>query len=1191
MNKKKKIILIILVAVILVAISVLVIAIKPSSTIYTELSKISELNDGALPDITVSEKDNTPIFIDGTYSDKIVSDFDSAIDSLNDIKNLMGIENPKKEFKEKSLSVSEEYGTKHYKLQQYYNGIPVYGSELIVHTDLNGNTTCLTGGYIKISVSTTPKISETDAINSVKKEKNKNEIKSDGLYIYHSNSNKQYLVYSINVGENFGDDFIATETIFVSALDGKVVGSFSNIRSETYKGKGFDLSGIEREFVVEKENNLFYMTDLSKGISIWTYNHTKDQSEQITSINNSWNNADAVSLMNNLSYTVSFYKSKVKNAFDNNKLSKIYGCIQYKKNWNDASSVTVNDGRVTVLRFGDAKPRVNCLDTVAHEFTHSIISATCNLEYLNQSGAVNEAYADILGNLIENDNDEIWLQGEEHTAGGIRNLTNPHQFKQPEKVDDKYMHSYCNKDHEHGDSCDYGGVHTNSGIVNHAAYLMWRNGIDKSKLINLFCISLDYMKNTTDFLGCRAAILRSARDLKLTNKEITIIANAFSEVGIKPNVISSHIGNFSGKVVDAETKEGITDVKVVAKQIISGVSSMRDLSSYTNPLGEFALILPKGIYELTASIDGYKDYVIKDVKIDKDWEKTKLENEILLEKKTGTLKATVKDKTNGKPISNVKVEVNYGNTTVATVKTDEKGVFSVKLPYGSYSLYFTHDNYKLDNDTNREDVIVEHENNSLAEAILLTPITKIIDLSKYIGTDIVEFASLFKLEKVESDMPIEYGNKYVSAIGSKSNKIISICINSTMFDNRYDECYYSIYGIQCGMTIKNAEKILNREISTAIPASEEYSYYYFEVDGGVSLSLYASDKIHIVTLTDDIESELDVPQENQIRDLNFQINKENVKSFLTGVLSLITEHNVKLGSVSVSHDVDLYEFMRAEIEIQTTGLEEDTFYIDFYPKRKSGSNKLYYIEISSGYCDDKNDSDYVGYKVIVDALEEYLSGEALYGKKEQEIESLSNGKKGVSYYLEDNKYECSIVQINTSMGKTLYYYYIYANETSNNSTVSNQQKDYNIESYEELVDLCFEAINNDDISIIEPYIYDDYGNEWNKNHIYDIIGEFHGRYRDEEYYDEDEIKPKDCLPLAPNIESVNKQSKSEFEEAINWKLDNWFYNSDDYQKRVCEIQLEVVEERLIIDLDTEYPQGIILDKIDGRWYIDSIDLD
>lgn len=440
-------------------------------------------------------------------------------------------------------------------------------------------------------------------------------------------------------------------------------------------------------------------------------------------------------------------------------------------------------------------------------------------------------------------------------------------------------------------------------------------------------------------------------------------------------------------------------------------------------------------------------------------------------------------------------------------------------------------------------------------------------------------------------MPIEYGNKYVSVIGSKSKKIISISINSTMFDGRYDECDYSIYGIKCGMSIKNAEEILNREFSTVIPASEEYSYYYFEVDGGVSLSLYASGKIHIITLTDDIESELDVPQENQIKNLNFQINKENVKSFLTGVLSLITEYNVKLGSVSVSHDVDLYEFMRAEIEIQTTGLEEDTFYIDFYPKRKSGSNKLYYIEISSGYCDDKNDSDYVGYKVIVDALEEYLSGEALYGKKEQEIESLSNGKKGVSYYLEDNKYECSIVQINTSMGKTLYYYYIYANETSNNSTVSNQQKDYNIESYEELVDLCFEAINNDDISIIEPYIYDDYGNEWNKNHIYDIIGEFHGRYRDEEYYDEDEIKPKDCLPLAPNIESVNKQSKSEFEEAINWKLDNWFYNSDDYQKRVCEIQLEVVEERLIIDLDTEYPQGIILDKIDGRWYIDSIDLD
>ena len=608
-------------------------------SVILELEKIKNLNNGNLPEITYDERNGTVSFIDGTYSDMVVTDFNSAAQSLNDIKSLMGFNNPYENFRKKALTQDEQYGVNHYKLQQHYKNIPVYANEVIVTTDSKGNIVCFSGKYTNnISISITPKISEQQAIKIVSNEYEGKTVNSNGLCIY-TLTDKNNLVYAIEIGEQFGDNFFVDKTIFVSAEQGNIVSSSTKNRNEALTGRGIDLSGVEREFVVEKEESTYYMTDLSNGIYIWTYNNSDNNAEQITSANNTWDNRDSVSIMNNLSYAVKYYKNILKtNAFKDRNLSKIYGCVQYKKNLNNAYSSTTDDKEITILRFGDSKPRVNCLDTVAHEFTHSIVASTCAFEYLNQSGALDESYADILGNLIENDNDEVWLHGEDHTKGGIRNLTNPNEFNQPAKINDKYMHTYCNKNHDHSNSnCDYGGVHTNSGIVNHAAYLMWKNGIkNKITLAKIFSKSMDYMVSTSDFLDCRAAVLRAARDINLTTDEITVIANAFSEVGIKRPVISSRIGNLIGKIMDSETNEGICDVKITARQIIAGSESMREIPTYTNTNGEFALLLPNGIFNLTISIGGYETCVIKDIKIDNMYKKTYMEPVYLTPKNTET---------------------------------------------------------------------------------------------------------------------------------------------------------------------------------------------------------------------------------------------------------------------------------------------------------------------------------------------------------------------------------------------------------------------------------------------------------------------------------------------------------------------------------------------------------------------------
>jgi Zn-dependent metalloprotease len=107
-------------------------------------------------------------------------------------------------------------------------------------------------------------------------------------------------------------------------------------------------------------------------------------------------------------------------------------------------------------------------DVVGHEFTHGIIAKhPSNLEYKNQSGALNESLADVLSTLVTDPLD--YLMGEDRLNGGgaIRSLKDPPSIKNHPDRMSKFVVT----------SSDNGGVHTNSGIQNKAFYLMAEGGL------------------------------------------------------------------------------------------------------------------------------------------------------------------------------------------------------------------------------------------------------------------------------------------------------------------------------------------------------------------------------------------------------------------------------------------------------------------------------------------------------------------------------------------------------------------------------------------------------------------------------------------------------------------------------------------------------------------------------------------
>ena len=118
-----------------------------------------------------------------------------------------------------------------------------------------------------------------------------------------------------------------------------------------------------------------------------------------------------------------------------------------------------------------------CLDVAAHEFTHCVThSVMTHNDYMNDYGAINEALSDIHGNLCEMmagaTADTDWLLGE-NSGQAIRSMSDPNAYGQP-----AYVWDICYRPGAKVPTAtnDYGGVHTNSSLLNHLAYLLCTDG-------------------------------------------------------------------------------------------------------------------------------------------------------------------------------------------------------------------------------------------------------------------------------------------------------------------------------------------------------------------------------------------------------------------------------------------------------------------------------------------------------------------------------------------------------------------------------------------------------------------------------------------------------------------------------------------------------------------------------------------
>lgn len=451
----------------------------------------------------------------------------------------------------------------HLLYRQRHNNIPVFASGLRMHL-AGEQLRTVAGSYVpEITTPSTPQLSSSQAEalaaglygdGSVRLGQRarvnqdssvRPSIKGDTQLRYFNPSllgyedQNTYLTWQVNLVGSFG-----AVSVFVDAFDGNIRHRQSHTHNE------FELEYLSTAhnqtssscFIFVDTTDWFDEDGVLSGAN--PSNEGKNAFQNIKKVYNYWNNR-----FGHDSYD------------DDGEEIEMY--IHVGQNFRNASYI---GGICDIFQYGDG---FTTLDVIGHEYSHGVDNYAGELEYENQSGALDESFADIFGYFVDSND---WLLGD-GTPGAnmpstgaslkcvqvaaLRDLSNPPCQGDPDHVqasqsgDNQGLRKLsagqsaeCDRTDPNYNDCGF--VHTNSGIHNKAAYLIINggshkgftiNGLGISKAERLFYNVLAYrLWSSSQLIDARNAALSEANWLyvqgKLTLNDICNVRNAYASVGL-----------------------------------------------------------------------------------------------------------------------------------------------------------------------------------------------------------------------------------------------------------------------------------------------------------------------------------------------------------------------------------------------------------------------------------------------------------------------------------------------------------------------------------------------------------------------------------------------------------------------------------------------------------------------------------
>ena len=491
-----------------------------------------------------------------------------------------------------SKAETDQLGFTHQKFAQFYQGIRVEHADYTVHAK-GGTVESISGDFEKISgLNTTPGLSEPAALARAlasvgarkymwqSSEANAAAFRPTGELVVvrdarvGTGAGSLVLAWKFNI---YAQQPISRAYVYVDARTGEVVLTDNIIKHAASTGTfATAYSGARTINDGTTTGGYFLREGTTRGRGVETYNCRKSNSytaaTDFVDADNNWTAAE----YNNANFdnvagdahagaqaTYDYWKNvHGRNSYDNAG-AKIKSYVHFDETPGDGVGTENAYWDGAEMTYGDGATRfrpLTSLDVCGHEIGHAVCEKTANLTYANESGAMNEGLSDVWGAAIEAyavanlgfasggpKAKSTWLIGEEidKQQAALRSMSDPKSLGQPALYRGQYWAANSAAPTR---ANDWGGVHTNSGVLNYWFYLVAAGKTGTNELGNSFSVSalgLDaaakitfrmesvYMIPGSTFAQARTYSIQAATDLfGATSAQVQSVTNAWYAVGV-----------------------------------------------------------------------------------------------------------------------------------------------------------------------------------------------------------------------------------------------------------------------------------------------------------------------------------------------------------------------------------------------------------------------------------------------------------------------------------------------------------------------------------------------------------------------------------------------------------------------------------------------------------------------------------
>ncbi len=464
-------------------------------------------------------------------------------------------------------------GNQRLKVQQYYNGIPIEFSTILVEVN-EGRIQKVRGNiFTDIEISTIPFLDAQQASRLARK----NFEDQDHLDIHQADlvilkqGDQDHLCWKVDIFQHTN-----SKRFYVDAHTATIIYTLPLAVSCATGSCNTPFYGNQTTTTQLSGGNYILHNSTCNAPEVHTVNWNSDDPDvsytvlEYQDTNNSWNDNDSDRSGFQAHWLANQAIEFFEDIFNRNSYDDAGGRLlvynEYSGNGGNGAYFVSSTGTMYLGRgsnFPSNSDDWNVTDIVGHELTHGVTGSSSNLIYQKEPGALNESFSDIFGvyfeQWLEGDNASNWLVGEDLTSyGTLRNMANPNQFNQPDTYEGNFWYNVngCSPIEDN----DYCGVHVNSGVQNYWFYLLTDGdsgvndngdaydvqGIGIAKAAEIaYNVLINKLTSTSDHEDARIAAIDVASDLYgACSNEVIQVTNAWYAVGVgAESTCSTNTGN------------------------------------------------------------------------------------------------------------------------------------------------------------------------------------------------------------------------------------------------------------------------------------------------------------------------------------------------------------------------------------------------------------------------------------------------------------------------------------------------------------------------------------------------------------------------------------------------------------------------------------------------------------------------